>query len=118
MSEILPAFRKPSSWFGVFGPPGMPADIVARLNAEMDKALKAPDVKSRLDGVGLAVIGGTPAAVRGAASRTASSATARSSKTPESSPTEGLAYSAGRFAWRGKWRASVARCPPDRALTG
>ena len=60
MSEILPAFRKPSSWFGVFGPPGLPADILARLNAELDKALKDPEVKARLDGVGLDVIGGTP----------------------------------------------------------
>ena len=60
MSEIIPGFRKPSSWFGMFGPPGMPADVLARLNEEMDKALKAPDVKSRLEGVGLAVIGGTP----------------------------------------------------------
>lgn len=60
MSEILPQFKKPSSWFGVLGPAGMPADIAARLNAEMDKALRALDVKSRLDSVGLAVIGGSP----------------------------------------------------------
>ena len=60
MSEIVPTFRKPSSWFGLFGPPGMPAEVLARLNGEMDKALKSPEVKSRLEGVGLAVIGGTP----------------------------------------------------------
>src|SRR3954462_2027479 len=28
MSEIIPAFRKPSSWFGFFGPPGLPQPIV------------------------------------------------------------------------------------------
>ena len=28
MSEIMPAFRKPSSWFGFFGPAGLPAPIV------------------------------------------------------------------------------------------
>ncbi len=61
MSEIIPAFRKPSSWFGIFGPPGMAPDVVARLNAEIVKALSAPDVKSRLDAVGLAVIGGSAA---------------------------------------------------------
>ena len=35
MSEIIPAFRKPSSWFGFFGPPGLPEPIVTRLNTEM-----------------------------------------------------------------------------------
>ena len=59
MSEVIPAFKKPSSWFGVFGPPGMPPEIVTRLNAEIVKALNAPDVKDRFDKVGLAVIGGS-----------------------------------------------------------
>jgi tripartite-type tricarboxylate transporter receptor subunit TctC len=60
MSEFIPAFRKPSSWFGFFGPPGLPAPIVMRLNTEMDKALHAPDVQPIFDGAGFAVIGGTP----------------------------------------------------------
>jgi tripartite-type tricarboxylate transporter receptor subunit TctC len=60
MSEVIPAFRKPSSWFGVFGPAGLPAPIAARLNSEIVKALNAPDVKSKLDENGMAVIGGTP----------------------------------------------------------
>ena len=34
MSERVPAFRKPSSWFGFFGPAGLPAPIVARLNGD------------------------------------------------------------------------------------
>ena len=61
MSEIIPAFKKPSSWFGVFGPPALPAEITARLNAEMAKALRAPAVQARLDDVGLSVIAGSPA---------------------------------------------------------
>ncbi|HEY6258445.1 MAG TPA: tripartite tricarboxylate transporter substrate binding protein [Xanthobacteraceae bacterium] len=60
MSEVLPAFRKPSSWFGLFGPPGLPAPITARLNAETVKALNAPDVLPKLNDNGMAVIGGTP----------------------------------------------------------
>jgi tripartite-type tricarboxylate transporter receptor subunit TctC len=60
MSEIIPAFRKPSSWFGFFGPPGLPAPVVARLNTEMNKALHAPDVLPTFDAAGFAVIGGTP----------------------------------------------------------
>lgn len=62
MSEIIPAFQKPSSWFGFFGPPGMSADLVSRLNAEIGKALKAPDVESKLEENGMTVIGGTPEA--------------------------------------------------------
>jgi tripartite-type tricarboxylate transporter receptor subunit TctC len=60
MSEIIPAFQKPSSWFGFFGPAGLPREIVTRLNAETVKALKAPDVVAKLDDNGMAVIGGTP----------------------------------------------------------
>ena len=60
MSEIIPAFRKPSSWFGFFGPPGLPAPIVNRLNFEMGKALNEPDIKQNFDANGYAVIGGTP----------------------------------------------------------
>jgi tripartite-type tricarboxylate transporter receptor subunit TctC len=60
MSEIIPAFRKPSSWFGFFGPPGLPAPILARLNAEMNTALHAPDVQPTFDAAGYTVIGGTP----------------------------------------------------------
>ncbi len=60
MSEIIPAFRKPSSWFGFFGPPGLPEPIVARLNAEMNKALKEPDAVQNFDTNGYTVIGGTP----------------------------------------------------------
>jgi tripartite-type tricarboxylate transporter receptor subunit TctC len=60
MSEIIPAFRKPSSWFGFLGPARLPPVIVTRLNAEMVKALNAPDVLEKLEENGMAVIGGTP----------------------------------------------------------
>jgi tripartite-type tricarboxylate transporter receptor subunit TctC len=60
MSEIIPAFRKPSSWFGFLGPPRLPREIVTRLNAELVKSLNAPDVHSKLEDNGMTVIGGTP----------------------------------------------------------
>jgi tripartite-type tricarboxylate transporter receptor subunit TctC len=60
LSEAIPAFRKPSSWFGVFGPAGLPAPMVARLNGEIIKALAAAEVKAKLDENGLSVIGGSP----------------------------------------------------------
>jgi tripartite-type tricarboxylate transporter receptor subunit TctC len=33
------------SWFGLFGPPGMPADIVAKINAEVRKVFADPEIK-------------------------------------------------------------------------
>ena len=33
------------SWFGLFGPPGMPADIVDKINAEVRKIFADPEVK-------------------------------------------------------------------------
>ena len=60
LSETIPAFRKPSSWFGYLGPPGMPPPIVTRLNAEIVKALNAPDILPNLENTGYTVIGGTP----------------------------------------------------------
>jgi tripartite-type tricarboxylate transporter receptor subunit TctC len=60
IAEALPAFRKPSSWFGYLGPPGMPPEIVARLNREIVKGLNAPDVLPKLEELGYTVIGGPP----------------------------------------------------------
>jgi tripartite-type tricarboxylate transporter receptor subunit TctC len=47
-------------WQGVFGPKGMPRDVVARLNAEIVKALAAPDLRSRMAEIDLTPAGGTP----------------------------------------------------------
>ncbi|MDB5750029.1 MAG: tripartite tricarboxylate transporter substrate binding protein [Ramlibacter sp.] len=40
---------KPQQWTGLFVPSGTPAAIVARIHAEFARALKAPDVLSRLN---------------------------------------------------------------------
>ncbi len=60
MTEILPAFRKPSTWFGFFGPAHLPPAIVARLSAEMRKAITEPDVRAKLEGQDLTIIADTP----------------------------------------------------------
>jgi len=33
------------SWFGLFGPPGMPADVVAKINGEVRKIFADPEIK-------------------------------------------------------------------------
>ena len=52
------------SWFGIVGPPRMPADIVNKLNAEFNAALKAPDVVATLTKLGTSPVGGSPEAFR------------------------------------------------------
>jgi tripartite-type tricarboxylate transporter receptor subunit TctC len=47
-------------WFGMSGPPKLPRAIVAKLNAQVNKTLVLPDVKQRLDQLGLELAGGTP----------------------------------------------------------
>jgi tripartite-type tricarboxylate transporter receptor subunit TctC len=40
-------------WFSLSGPPGMPADIVTKLNGEVRRILQLPDVRERLRGDGI-----------------------------------------------------------------
>lgn len=47
-------------WNGLFGPAGMPKDIVARLNTEIVKIIKLPDVKERFFQMGAEAAAGTP----------------------------------------------------------
>ena len=58
----LPGFVV-ESWYGLVGPAGMPADVVAKLNADLVRALNQPDVKSRLLDQGLFVQSSTPEAL-------------------------------------------------------
>ena len=41
-----------SVWYGVVGPAGLPAPVVTRLHAEVQKALAAPEVRDRLTNAG------------------------------------------------------------------
>jgi len=47
-------------WAGVFGPPNLPKDIVARLNKEVNAALQRPDVIAKLQSYGYSPEGSTP----------------------------------------------------------
>jgi tripartite-type tricarboxylate transporter receptor subunit TctC len=50
-----------TQWWGLYGPAGLPAAIVNRLNAETNKVLKTSDVVRRLAADGADPAGGTPA---------------------------------------------------------
>jgi len=49
-----------NAWYGVFAPTGTPAAAVARINQEINEALKLPEVREKFTGAGLEVLGGTP----------------------------------------------------------
>ncbi|MEK8033609.1 tripartite tricarboxylate transporter substrate binding protein [Ideonella sp. DXS29W] len=49
-----------SSWQAMYAPAGTPPAIVARLNREIEKILALPDVKAKLDALGLVHTANTP----------------------------------------------------------
>ena len=51
-------------WIGLLAPAGTPKAIVDKLNAEGQKAIKAPDFAKRMADLGYEVIGGTPEQMR------------------------------------------------------
>ena len=58
VSETLPGFEV-VAWFALFAPAGTPAAIVARLNAESNKALSLAEVREKIAAAGSDPIGGT-----------------------------------------------------------
>lgn len=61
VSELLPGFES-VTWFGVYGPRGLPPEIVARVNQAVNAALAEPDLKDRFARLGAETTGGTPQA--------------------------------------------------------
>jgi tripartite-type tricarboxylate transporter receptor subunit TctC len=51
-----------SNWFGVIAPKGVPAPIIAKLNAALNKALHDPELAQRITSPGNIIGGGTPEA--------------------------------------------------------
>ena len=52
LAETVPGFEA-TTWFAVFAPAGTPRDVVAKLNAEMQRVFKLPDVADKLKSLGL-----------------------------------------------------------------
>ncbi len=52
-----------TSWYAIFGPAGMPAEVTGRLSAEIAKAVNETDLRDRLKGLGTTPIGSTPEAL-------------------------------------------------------
>lgn len=64
MSEAgLPGFESYTD-YALYAPAGTPKPVVARLNREMQPVLQLPDLRAKLDGIGIEVAGTTPDALR------------------------------------------------------
>ena len=58
-SEAVPGYES-GGWFGYVAPAGTPRDIVAKLNDEINRAMKQPDVVEKLNAAGLIVVAEPP----------------------------------------------------------
>ena len=48
------------TWYGVMAPAGTPAEVVSKINAELNALLRLPDVREALAKQGVTLAGGTP----------------------------------------------------------
>lgn len=62
-SETVAGYES-AGWYAVFGPKGLPQNIAARWNSEINRILQLPDVKERMAGLGLEPGGGSPERLR------------------------------------------------------
>jgi len=56
VGEFYPGFDA-QSWIGFLAPAGTPREIIARVNAELRRAIASPDVKSKLEAQGFEIVG-------------------------------------------------------------
>jgi tripartite-type tricarboxylate transporter receptor subunit TctC len=59
IAETVPGFEV-IHWYGLWGPKGMPADIVGRWNREVARILRTDEMKTRMQAEGLDVAAGPP----------------------------------------------------------
>ena len=59
LGSVLPGYAA-ESWFAIIGPAGMPADLVARLNAAISAAVQLPEIQQRFTTFGVVAKTTTP----------------------------------------------------------
>jgi tripartite-type tricarboxylate transporter receptor subunit TctC len=60
VNETLPGYEV-AVWYGVWAPAGTPADIVGKLNAEVNRVMNLPDIQQRLTAMGAEHVSLSPA---------------------------------------------------------
>jgi tripartite-type tricarboxylate transporter receptor subunit TctC len=59
IAETVPGYEA-NGWYGAFAPAATSRDLINRVNAEMNRIMKMPDVTQRLAGDGVEAVGTTP----------------------------------------------------------
>lgn len=59
IADTVPGFES-VTWFGVFAPKGLPAEIAAKLNTEINAVVKSAEFGERLRTLGAQTVGSTP----------------------------------------------------------
>jgi tripartite-type tricarboxylate transporter receptor subunit TctC len=59
IADTLPGFES-NTWFGLYGPRALPADLVTRINTAANQALADPEVKDKLARLGIEPTTSTP----------------------------------------------------------
>ena len=59
-SGVVPGYDV-NTWYGLYGPKGMPPAVIAKLNATLNEMLTEPVIRERLGKIGAMVKGSTPA---------------------------------------------------------
>ena len=62
-SGVVPNYDV-TTWYGLFGPKGMPAPVIAKLNKALNEMLEEAPIRERLVKAGVEVKGSTPQALR------------------------------------------------------
>jgi tripartite-type tricarboxylate transporter receptor subunit TctC len=60
VGEVVPGYEA-SSWFGICAPKNTPAEIITKLNKEINEALADPKLKAQLSDLGGIMLARTPA---------------------------------------------------------
>ncbi|MCC6869015.1 MAG: tripartite tricarboxylate transporter substrate binding protein [Burkholderiales bacterium] len=59
VAETVPGYEM-AVWYGAFGPKGMPPEIQKRLNAEINAIMMSPEVKTKMEAIGVEPVNDTP----------------------------------------------------------
>ena len=60
VADTLPGFES-NTWFGLYDPKGLPAEVVNRVNTAANQALSDPEVRAKLTTLGIEPVTSTPA---------------------------------------------------------
>ncbi|WP_019575133.1 tripartite tricarboxylate transporter substrate-binding protein [Curvibacter lanceolatus] len=59
IADVLPGYES-TTWFGLYGPKGLPPELLQRINTAAGQTLADPEVKDKLQRMGIEAITGTP----------------------------------------------------------